>query len=811
MFKFVHTVYYNSAEDRRSGFELYSSQPEFNEQLVLQLQQQIQDQNPVIVVDAQAHLPPFWQPRLLQAMTENDAINHISALSTQRHELSPLTQDFGGTLAQLDQVTYLLQHPHYFLSNAFNKACFAVRNIEVLAADEPKYAVNNLVVDVPPADRQPILAAVQPDIGDQRPLPAHPLAELQLKLKDVETETIKTGYPGLDQKPVALHTVMDWGGGVHQWVNDFINNHADMHHVVLSSQGEFFRQQQGERFQLHWLNTSGLVLDEFHLTKAIKATAPQHPQYQAMIDSIIKRWDVQQLVVSSLIGHAMDCLNTGLPTLRILHDYFPHWPSLNAQLDASVVDQKMIDQALMDTHNEPFGEIEPTDLIHWQQTNNQLLEQDNIKIIAPDESVKINLLKLPHSSCYEKTQVIPHALEPLAPIKYQAENVPFKVLVLGRISPPKGQCLLHECVQKLADNDTVEFVLLGAGINGKEFEDYTNARVIADFDQTSLAQILSEISPQLGLLTALTAETFSYTLSEILMSGIPVLTTPVGALKNRINEGVNGLLVSFQAEQITEQILNLQRQPEKLEKLHQGALNTKLVTVEQNKAAFTQLLKPSQTNLRPYKTEGLLTLGPMVQKLQISQRLADGLSKALSVTELNLTEKTNWAKQLTEQNQHLADNIALGRKEIKHLISTIKKQTVAHDSEVGHLKQAIVQINNHLETINEELDETKQLRNQLTADNAMLSQTVHAVQKSIENMVNSRSWRVTKPLRAFTTYARHKRNALKFRYAQLKGLPKRVANSLRSRGLKQTALMAKNKLNKPKPQSTATAHAVTED
>ncbi len=128
MFKFVHTVYYNSAEDRRSGFELYSSEPAFNEQLVLQLQQQIQDQNPVIVVDAQAHLPPYWQPRLLQAMTENDAINHISALSTQRHELSPLIQDFNGTLAQLDQATYLLQHPHYFLSSTFNKACFAVRN-----------------------------------------------------------------------------------------------------------------------------------------------------------------------------------------------------------------------------------------------------------------------------------------------------------------------------------------------------------------------------------------------------------------------------------------------------------------------------------------------------------------------------------------------------------------------------------------------------------------------------------------------------------------------------------------------------------
>ncbi len=74
MFKIVHTVYYNSAENRRSGFELYSTEPTFNEQLITRLQQEIEDQNPVIVVDSKAQLPPFWQPRLLQAMAENDAI-----------------------------------------------------------------------------------------------------------------------------------------------------------------------------------------------------------------------------------------------------------------------------------------------------------------------------------------------------------------------------------------------------------------------------------------------------------------------------------------------------------------------------------------------------------------------------------------------------------------------------------------------------------------------------------------------------------------------------------------------------------------
>ncbi len=818
MFKFVHTVYYNSTENRRADFEYHSSEPTINEQLIAQLQQEIKHQHPVIVVNAHACLPAYWQPRLLQPMVESDAINHISALSAQQHELSPISQDFVGTLAQLDQVTFLLQRPQYFLSSTFNPNCFAVRNITALSADQSKYAVNNLVVDVSPKNHQLIAAAAQPDIGDQRPLPAHPLAELQLQLVQLQPQVIKTGYPGLDDKPVVLHLVMDWGGGVHQWVNDFAHNHDEHHHLILSSHGEFFRQQQGERFQLHWHQTSGLVLNEFHLSQVIKATTTHHAQYQAMLDSIIDCWDVQRLVVSSLIGHAMDCLNTRLPTLRILHDYFPHWPSLTAQLDDAVIGQDKINQALQATHQEPFGEIKASELSVWQQRSNQLLQHDNITIIAPDESVKANLLKLSHASSYEKTLIIPHALAPLKPIKYQAKGSPFKVLVLGRISPSKGQSLLHNCLQKLAKDETTEFILLGAGTNGEDFKEYTNARIINDYKQTDLTQLLNEISPQLALLTSITAETFSYTLSELLMSGIPVLATPVGALKNRIKEGVNGTLVNADAEQICKKILDLQQHPETLDQLHLGALQTKHLPIEENKAAFNQLLNLYQVKLRSYQTDGLLMPEPMVQKLQTTQSLADKLNQALKVSELGLKEQSNWAKQLSEHNQHLTDNIELTRKQIEHLEAVIKNQADAHLLETNHLKQEIGHISQHLEQVNEELAETIKVRDALVQENAEQTQSLHETQlalsqseDSIEQIKASRSWRVTKPLRAFTTYARHKRNAAKFRYAQLTSLPKRVINSLKSRGLKQTALMAKNKLNKPKPQAPATAHAVTED
>ncbi len=818
MFKFVHTAYYNSSKNQHTGFEIHSTSKVVDEPFIQLLQDLIKDDHPVVVVNAQAELPPYWQTRLLQPMFEDAEIQHISALAIQLYQLSPIiSHPIKATLTQLDSVIYLLQTAQYFISTNSNPNCFAVRNVAVLKQNNTTYAVNNLLVDTAPTTEM-LLPPESPNIGDQRPLPAHPLAELQIQLEQLKTLPDTSAYPGLDDKPTALHIVMDWGGGVHQWVNDFIHSHDEMHHLVLSSQGEFFRQQQGEQFKLNWQHTEGMQLAAFHLSAPIKITTVQQPQYQQILQSIIRHWDIQLMVVSSLIGHAMDCLGTGLPTLRVLHDYFPHWPSLNAQLDVTQISDADVKQALENSSDEPFGPITLSQLTVWQHTHNQLLEQDNVQIIAPDESVKLNHLKLPHASAFRKTQIIAHATQTIKPINYQANNEPFKVLVLGRISPPKGQQILLQCIQALVDDSSIQFVLLGAGTDSQLFTPFTNTQVIPDYDHAELAEQLQQINPQLALLTSVTAETFSYTLSELLMAGIPVLAHAVGALKTRIKTGKNGLLIKPDAKLLAEHIKALQANPEQLLELHQGALNTQLMTPTQNKMAMAELIDIPDYKQRHYQTQGLLSPQPMVQRLQIEQQAKHQLDSQLKQTAEDLQNKVAWAKELTEQAQHLTHNLELERQEINKLTDTLSAQTAAHKTESNELKQSLNKVKNQLDLVNSELAEALQLRDQLTEEKAQLNQTLHAAQlalehsqTTIEQIKSSRSWRVTKPLRRFTTYARHKRNALRFRLSQAKGLVKRGLNSLRTRGIKQTAAMTKNKLKKPVVKPTVTAHQVAEN
>lgn len=804
MFKFVHHVYYNSVNNQRSGFELHCTHDVFDEQLIEYLKTEIQDEHPIVVLNAKATLPRHWQTRLLQTFIDNPEINWVNALCINQHQLSPLISPFNGSLEQLDQVIYLLQDPEYFITDAINSNCFAVRHIKHLSLTTQPYAVNNLLIDSPTGTAV-IEPPTTPEIGDQRPLPAHPLFTLQLQLSKLESKQIIGGYPGLDDKPTALHVVMDWGGGVHQWTNDFILAHDEMNHLVLNSQGEYYRQQQGERYQLLWQSTDGLELDQFHLTAAIKATTIHHQQYQQMLTQIVAKWEVQLMVVSSLIGHSMDCLNTGLQTLRVLHDYFPHWPSLNAQLDFETIDETHSEQALKNTQDEPFGRIHLAQLTDWQKATNDLLNHDTTIIVAPDESVKTNLLKLPFSACYEKTQIIPHGTNTLKPINYQPAAKPFKVLVLGRISPPKGMQLLDEIIQALAEEKSIQFVLLGSGINGLDFKAYPNTQVIEDYKHSDLAEQLAQISPQLGLITALTAETFSYTLSEFQMMGVPVIATAVGALNNRIEDGKDGFLMPQDASQISKKILHLKSHSEVLIQSHQYALQRPQISLSENKEAYDKLLKIKlKKPSKAYQMKGLQMPEPLAQTLESVIKRADSLAERLKINLLDLKEKQNWASQLSQHNQHLTQNIELERKENKKLTATIQQQSNAYNEQISGLENNLKDINTHLEKVNDELNATLRLRDQLSVENAALSQHLH-------NMESSRSWRFTKPLRTLTTYLRHQRNALRFRTAQLKNLPRRVFGSLKTRGLKQTAQIAKTKLKKPKSDATVTAHVLSEN
>ncbi|MFK8013170.1 MAG: glycosyltransferase [Marinicellaceae bacterium] len=783
---------YNASKDNLSisniDLDLFSarvfSHTLFDDSLSKEIYSEVKDAVSIVVINAQAKFPKFWYERLSQPLIQNNDISICTTLSCHINNLSPLeTGDkFHGSVGELDQIIYLLQTPDTFYSASFNPDCFMIKNKAALLniKQESIFACNNVLVQT--QNEGFIQLTDEKDIGDQKPLPAHSLASLQWRLKkNLEPIKILNNYPLLDEKPIMLHICMGWGGGVHQWINDFSEHEKTHQHLILSSQGELYRNSHGESLTLHYAKSDGFIMRQYDLQTPIDSTCIKHDEYKNILSEIISQFQIKHVVVSSVIGHSMQCLQTGLPTIRVFHDYFPSWPSLIANLETDTLNPNDLDKALQQTKYEPFGLITEKQYMLWRDQLHSLYQDNTISLVAPSQSVVENLSKIDRNT-FTNVNVIPHAINPLKPVAFKNSAIEFRVLVLGRINPPKGQNLLEEIISELGDEFT--FVLVGAGNEGKKYLNIKNIEVVMEYENENLQSALEKASASIALITSQTSETFNYTLSELQQAGICTISTKFGALKERIIDGKTGYLCSNDYLSIANKIRQLKNNPEDIESVKKNLVAEKTYGFSEQISHYHSLIS-AQSKSEYQLIESNFENNIWAKELQYYNKINNATRLLLKQTQNTLEERTFWGQKLTKQLDKAANDIELERKESKHLKHIL-------DSETSRMHQEIKELNSAFELSRNKAEEERQ---KLDTERLKLK-------SDLASVYNSRSWKVTKPLRLFTSWARNKRNALRFRLAQIKSFPTRAVRSLKTRGIKGTTAIIKGKIVKPaKPKN----------
>ena len=69
-----------------------------------------------------------------------------------------------------------------------------------------------------------------------------------------------------------------------------------------------------------------------------------------------------------------------------------------------------------------------------------------------------------------------------------------------------------------------------------------DSQPMSEHDEQRLSALLRSLAPHAGLLASVVPETFSYTLSELSVLGIPAIATALGSFNDRIVDGENGFL-----------------------------------------------------------------------------------------------------------------------------------------------------------------------------------------------------------------------------------------------------------------------------
>jgi glycosyltransferase involved in cell wall biosynthesis len=368
----------------------------------------------------------------------------------------------------------------------------------------------------------------------------------------------------LNNKPVQLHVIHSWRGGVERWVKDYSRTDVLRSNLVLKSLG--VPGVPGQKLELYQHIDAESPIRVWELSVPIHSTSITNLDYRYALDEIFDTFNVSAILISSFIGHSLDIINTHIETVIICHDYYPFCPAINIYFDQVCIECKFshLQSCFKENkHNTVFPLASASEWIPIRESFLKLIQYHEIMLIFPSNSVRRNLIKLEPALQDIRFKVIPHGVErETAFIKISQKNPSakkLKILILGRLLFHKGLGLLKETYKEILE--IADIYLLGCGEEGRSFEGVDGIYVVAEnYSLEDLEKTVEEISPDLGLLLSIVPETFSYTLSELFILKIPTLATRVGSFEERIQEGINGFLVAPEKNALIKKIRELSEQ-----------------------------------------------------------------------------------------------------------------------------------------------------------------------------------------------------------------------------------------------------------
>jgi len=555
---------------------------------------------------------------------------------------------------------------------------------------------------------------------------------------------------------VTLHISHSWGGGIQHWIENYSN--ADQTHpqLILKSEGFWKHKVYGSRFSLQQGVTDGAELQSWFLAPAITSTSSRHPQYQQMLEEICQRYNVQRIMISSLIGHSLDILRLEIATVAIIHDYYPAWPVLSqppGNKPASQSLQQQLRQLENSRHNLSGDDLllfNDRDASGWHaltQAWQQLLQQKHVALAAPSQAAARQLQQLVPELAADNNfaiHIIEHGFpawpdseraraasaDParVSPNKKSAKGAGknkrrLRLVMPGRLMTGKGLELIYNAWPLL--QDYVHLTLLGCGRSGRSLLGLPHIDVIMDYAWQELPALIAQINPDAALLLSTVSETYSYTLTEMQALNLPIIATRRGSFPDRIEENHNGLLIEPEPEALQQAVLNLQQQPKLLAQLRRGAQASHATGMDKMLANYEAVWSQLQQQVKPDNSQ--LTLSPTPFALQDANNLNLQRIVGWHVDELNL-KSSELATQKSELLQR-AGALKQQREELQRQKTSIQELRSRLDERIDELNKRAAVLKERRKQLQQQQASIKELRSRVQDRNNDLAERTAALKQ----------------------------------------------------------------------------------
>ncbi|MDZ7791356.1 MAG: glycosyltransferase [Xanthomonadales bacterium] len=525
-------------------------------------------------------------------------------------------------------------------------------------------------------------------------------------------------------RPVILHISHDWGGGVARWTADLVAADKTHNHLVLSASGRKDGKIHGQWLKLYAAGPGKTCVREWALAPAIACTQVTHPQYREVLEAIIARYGVARIVVSSLIGHSLDALATGLPTIEMLHDYYPAWPALDQDPLDFVDDAGRIElDRAIDKAGDGFLFAERR-AGAWRELGAAWLEavrNNDVALAAPTEQVLTRWRRL-LDVALEQAKVVPHGFSgwPDDAPTVEPRALPdgrLNLVVVGRLSPGKGLGLLEAALPGLREHARI--TLLGCGHHGMRFFGRPDVDIVLDYRHEDLPLHLARIGAQAVLFLSTVAETWNYVLTETRALGLVPLATRAGSFIERIRHQTDGLLFEPDAGALVEAVASLHNSPRQLETLRDAL--------------------PAE----PPVSEALTALGALAGL----REAAPAAASARRPVELQAAAEAAELADARHRNAGMVDKVESLRRDLEKRTDWARKHERLAGERTQWAKRLDAELHDYRQEVSEELGRLELALHSARSEAEANRARAEHLDGELKTIFASRSWRMTRPMR----------------------------------------------------------------
>lgn len=347
-----------------------------------------------------------------------------------------------------------------------------------------------------------------------------------------------------NKKKNILYIIHDWKnvknhlGGTTLHAYDLIKNMQSKYnfHVLAPEDGVF-------KLYSYWGDNESIL--KFNGVRNFNKFEYYNEDYKIMVQKIITNYNISTIHIHHMKGHYFDLIDlisqNDLYSIISLHDYYSVCPIINKlyknEIYCNNPSVSKCNECLRCVKN-----IYSSMITEWRDEWKILLENVD-KIIVPSDASKKEISKTYQNI---KPIVIEHGVDiekKISELNVNDDKI-FNIAFVGAIGIHKGRNILENML-KSKKIGKIKIHLFGTVDN---FKQKNNRHYInhGTYDRKDLKNLLCDNNIKLICLFSICPETYSYTLTECVASGVPVLGIDIGAVGDRIKRNKFGWTIKQQ-------------------------------------------------------------------------------------------------------------------------------------------------------------------------------------------------------------------------------------------------------------------------